>query len=154
MHALAGERVQIHGERRDERLAFAGAHFGDLAVVQDDPADQLHVEVPHVQRALGRFADHREGLGQELVEGRAVRVALPEFLGLCAQRVVRQRLDGRLERVDLRDRLPVLLQQPIVARAENGLENVGNHRGMEAKVKPRILACGPLRFSRAGAVRP
>jgi len=29
----------------DQRLTFTGAHFGDLAVMQDDAADQLHIEV-------------------------------------------------------------------------------------------------------------
>ncbi len=33
VHALAGQRVQIGRQRRDQRLALAGAHFGDLAVV-------------------------------------------------------------------------------------------------------------------------
>jgi hypothetical protein len=42
--ALAGERVQIHGQRGDQRLAFAGLHLRDFAAMQDDAADQLHVE--------------------------------------------------------------------------------------------------------------
>ncbi len=33
-------------QRRDERLALAGGHFGDLAFVQHQPADDLHVETP------------------------------------------------------------------------------------------------------------
>ena len=31
VRALAGQRVEIERQRRDERLAFAGRHFGDLA---------------------------------------------------------------------------------------------------------------------------
>ena len=31
--AIAGERVQIRGQRRHQRLAFAGAHLGDAAFV-------------------------------------------------------------------------------------------------------------------------
>ena len=36
--------------------------------VKGDPADELHVEVPHVEHAAARLADHREGLGQEGVD--------------------------------------------------------------------------------------
>src|SRR5882762_9564815 len=48
MHTAAGERIQINRKRSDQRFAFAGLHFGDLAGVQDHAADQLHVEVAHV----------------------------------------------------------------------------------------------------------
>jgi hypothetical protein len=58
--ALAGERVEIDRQRRDQRLAFAGAHFGDRAVVQHHAADQLHVEMAHAEHALGGFANRGE----------------------------------------------------------------------------------------------
>ena len=48
VHALAGQRVEHDGERAGEGLALAGAHLGDLAVVQHHAADQLHVEVAHL----------------------------------------------------------------------------------------------------------
>ena len=70
--ALAVERVQVGGQRRDERLALAGLHLGDLALVQHDAADELHVEVPHVQHAAAGLADDGEGLGQQVVERLAV----------------------------------------------------------------------------------
>ena len=68
VRALAGQRVQVGGQRRDERLAFAGAHLRDLAVVQDHAADQLHVEVAQPERAARGLADHGERLGQDVVE--------------------------------------------------------------------------------------
>ena len=83
--ALAFERVQIGGQRRDERLAFAGLHLGDLALVEHGAADQLHVEVPHVEHAAARLADDREGLRQQVVERLAVGEALAELGGLAAQ---------------------------------------------------------------------
>ena len=43
---------------------------------------------------------------------------------LFAQRVVRERGDRGLERVDLRDGLTVLLEQPLVTAAENASEDV------------------------------
>ena len=66
--ALALERVEIGRQRGDERLAFAGLHLGDLALVEDGAADQLHVEVPHVEDAAAGLADDGEGLRQQVVE--------------------------------------------------------------------------------------
>jgi len=68
MHAVAGQRIQIAGERGDQRLAFAGLHLADLALVQHHAADQLYVEVAHLHRAPAGLADHRKGLGQNLVQ--------------------------------------------------------------------------------------
>ena len=84
--ALALERVQIGRQRRDERLAFAGLHLGDLAAVQDDAADELDVEVPHVQHAAAGLAHDGEGFREQVVERRsAVAPAepLPELGGLA-----------------------------------------------------------------------
>ncbi len=61
MHALAGERVQINGERRDQRLAFAGLHLGDRAFVQHHAAEQLHVEMALAEGTLSSFAHGGEG---------------------------------------------------------------------------------------------
>jgi hypothetical protein len=68
VHAVAGQRVQIAGQRGHQRLAFAGLHLGDLALVQHHAADQLHVEVAHLHRAPAGLAHHRKGLGQNLVQ--------------------------------------------------------------------------------------
>ncbi len=68
VHAPSTERVQIHRERGNQRFAFAGLHFGDLAFVQNHAADQLHIEVPHVEHAPSGFADHGKGLLKQFVE--------------------------------------------------------------------------------------
>ena len=39
VHAAASQRIQHRGKCRDQRLAFAGLHLGDLAFVQHDAAD-------------------------------------------------------------------------------------------------------------------
>jgi hypothetical protein len=116
--ALAGERVEIGGKRRDQRLALAGLHLGDLAVVQHHAADQLHVEVAHAQRAFRGLAYHRESLGQQLIQGGAVRVPLLQLLGLAAQLRIGKLRELRLERIDLRYDGRVLLQQALIATAE------------------------------------
>ena len=88
--ALAVERVEVGGQGRDERLAFAGLHLGDLAAVQHDAADELHVEVPHVQHAAAGLADDGEGFGQQIVErlavGEALRGTRPSCRGAARRR--------------------------------------------------------------------
>ena len=47
VHAVAGQRVEVHRQRTDQGLALTGAHFGDLARVQHHAADHLYVVVAH-----------------------------------------------------------------------------------------------------------
>ena len=91
MDALALKRVEIDRERRDQRLAFAGLHLGDLAAVERDAADQLDVIMALAERPDRRLADRREGFGKQVVELLAIGQPLPETLGLAAQLVVGQR---------------------------------------------------------------
>ena len=69
VNAVTGERVEVAGEGGDEGLAFAGLHFGDLALVQHHAADQLHVEVAHLHGAPAGLADNRKGFGKQLFQG-------------------------------------------------------------------------------------
>ena len=81
VRAAAGERVEVERQRRDQRLAFAGGHLGDLALVQHDAADELHVVGHHVpgqlvpgdhdrrpHQAAAGLPHGGERLRQELVE--------------------------------------------------------------------------------------
>ena len=68
MNAASSQRVQVGRESRHEGLTFAGAHLGNLALVQHESADHLHVEVAHAGRALARFADQGKRLGQDFVQ--------------------------------------------------------------------------------------
>ena len=88
MHALAVQGVEVGGQGRHQRLALAGLHLGDAALVQHHAADQLHVEMALAQRALGGLAHHGERLDQQVVQGLAGGQALPELVGLGAQRLV------------------------------------------------------------------
>ena len=97
MDALAGQRVEIDRQRRDQRLAFAGLHLGDVAFVQDHAADQLHVEMALAERALGGLAHGGEGRDQDVVERLAVGELLLESLGARPQLVV-----GQLRKLRLR----------------------------------------------------
>ena len=92
VRALARQRVQVRRQRRDQRLALAGAHFGDLALVQHHAADQLHVEMPQAERAARGLADDGERLGQQVVERLAGGELLAELDGLRGEVGVRERL--------------------------------------------------------------
>ena len=81
VHALAFQRVQIAGQRGHQRFSFAGLHFGDLALVQHHAADQLHVEMAHVEEAAAGLAHDGEGLDQQIVERGALRDSFLEFDG-------------------------------------------------------------------------
>ena len=88
MNALPRQRVEVDRQRGHQGLAFAGAHLGDLAVVQRHATDVLHIEVPHLQAALAALAHRSEGLGHQIVQRRTLGNALAEFFGLGPQRVV------------------------------------------------------------------
>ena len=113
MDALARQRIQIGVERGDERFALARAHLGDLALVQRDAADELHVEVAHPERAPRRLAHERERLGQQHLEILRGGVTLFELGGLRAQRVVAQGREARLERIGGRHEHTIAFEQPL-----------------------------------------
>src|SRR6185437_13219635 len=72
--------VEIAGEGGDEGFAFAGLHFADLALVENHAADELDVEVAHLDGAPAGLADYGEGFGQNFVEGGAF--GLIEIVGV------------------------------------------------------------------------
>ena len=118
MDALAGQRVEIDRERRDQRLAFAGLHLGDVALVQHHAADQLDVEMALAEGALGRLAHGGEGRNQKVVERLAVGDLGAEFGGAGLQRLVGERGDLGLQRVDGVDAGLISLDPPVVGGAE------------------------------------
>ena len=127
VNALAFERVQVAGEGRDEGLPFARAHFGDRPFVEDHPADKLHVVVPHLEDALPPLAADGEGLGEDVVERRAVLELLLELGGLPLQLGIAQLGDGRLEGVDRLDARTEALDLALVRGAEDLLQGPGDH---------------------------
>ena len=68
VNAAPRHGVECGGERRDEGLALAGLHLRDLALVQDDAAQQLDVEVAHAELAPADLAGGRKDLRQRIVE--------------------------------------------------------------------------------------
>ena len=119
VHALALERVQIGGQSRDERLAFARFHLRDPPLVQHHAAEELDVEVPHVQHAPSGLAHDPEGLRQQIVQRLATLEPLAEFRRPFAQRRVRELAYARLELVDAGHERTQLLQLTLVLRADD-----------------------------------
>ena len=102
MDAVARERVQEHGRGRGQRLALAGLHLGDRAVVKDHAADQLDVVVALAERPLARLASKRERLRQQAVERLVVLARSPaQLVCVLADLGVVEQLQLGLEAVDL-----------------------------------------------------
>ena len=99
VNAALLERAHVDGQRRDERLALAGLHFGDASLEQHLTAHNLHVEMPHAERALAGLAHDGERLGNDRVERFVLVETLAELLGLRAQLFVGERRDRRFERI-------------------------------------------------------
>ena len=121
MDALAGQGVQIGGEGGHQRLALAGLHLGDPALVEDHAAQELHVEVAHAHGPHRGLPHHGEGLRQEVVQCLAlIRQEVVQCLALSEPvleqgRLLPQLLVGHglvsgLETVDLGHHRPHLLQ--------------------------------------------
>src|SRR5262249_22716622 len=115
-------------------LAFAGLHLGDPPLVQDHAADQLDVEMPLPEGALGRLAAGGKGLDQDIVETGPVRDLLLERLGARPQRIVRELFQVLLQRIDRRDPRHVALDAALVRRAEQLAGNRADHA---------VSPCGP-----------
>ena len=126
--AAAGERVEIDGEGGDQRLAFAGLHLGDFAVVQHHAADELHVEMPLAERTLCRLAHGGEGRHQDVVQLLALGELLLEIFGPRAQRLVGELFQLRFERVDRLDARAIRADAPLVRGTEQLARDSADHR--------------------------
>ena len=81
----AAERVQVERQAGDQRLALAGFHLGDLAQVEDDAPDHLHVEGAQPERALGGLAHEGVGVDQQVFQFLARAGALSQLVGVGAE---------------------------------------------------------------------
>ena len=118
-----GERVEVRGQRRDERLAFAGLHLRDAPLVEHDAADELHVEGALSERPLRRLADGGKRLGQEIVEGFTVVEPFAELAGACPQSLVGAGARIGLKRIDVLDSLVIFAKCALVRCPEDALGN-------------------------------
>src|SRR3954447_4512794 len=150
--ARVGKRIQVQRQARDEGLPLPRLHLGDIALVQDDPAHQLHVEHPLIRLPQARLAHGRERLEQELLERLAVLEPLPELRGLAAQLVVGERLEVGLERGDVGGLVGEPLHPATLADAENSFERAEllGH-GPRVPTPDSVLGSPPGRPDRRGS---
>ena len=118
MDAFPRQRIEIDGKGGDERLALAGLHFGDRALVEHHAAHQLNVEMTLAKGALGRLANRGKGGDEKVVERDAVGDAGAQLAGAGAELVVAERLEFGLHCVDRRDARGKALDPPVVRTAE------------------------------------
>ena len=109
MGALALQGIEVERQHRDQGLALAGLHLGDLSLVEDHAADHLDIEGAQPDGSARRFPDHGKGFGQHVVEQLALLQPLAKLGGLRLQLIVGELFDQRLELVHVGDPLEVPL---------------------------------------------
>ena len=128
VHALTGEGVEIGGHGGHQGLAFTGLHFSDLALVQDDAADELDVEGTQPQDPGGGLPHRGEGLGQKVVQGLLPVEALLELCGLGPEPGVGQGPVFGLQDVNGVHQGRQALELALVFTAEDFFEDKLDHR--------------------------
>ena len=137
VRAEPGQRVQVGGQCRHQRLALAGRHLRDLALVQHHAAHELHVEVAHADGPPRRLTARGERLGEKRLEVVRVGQPLSQLVGLAAQLDVRQRLHRGLERIDRLDHGTHPLDVALVLGAEDRPEDRRQH-GVRSYLSTRL----------------
>lgn len=94
VNAFTGKAVEIAGQSSNQRFPFTGFHFSDAPFVQHHSADQLDIEVAHVQDAAASFAANGKGFDKEVVEGFAIGEALFEGGRVGGKFVVGKRFEA------------------------------------------------------------
>ncbi len=96
MHAAPGQRVQVNRQGCHKGFPLTGFHFRDVALMQENPAHQLHIKRPQPKRAHSSFAGIGEGFGQQIIQGFPLGQTLFEFVGLGPDLFIAQRFEFRL----------------------------------------------------------
>ena len=146
MHALAGQRIEVDCKGCDQRLALAGLHLGDVALMQHHATDQLHIEMPLTQRSLRRLADGCKRRNQNVVERLAVSKLLTELRGAGFQPFVGKRRQFRLQGIDGIDAGLISLDPPVVG----GTEKLAGERADHANSCPSRSARAAVGWSTSG----
>ena len=109
MH-LSNKGVQVRWEGGDESLPLTGLHLRDLAVVEREGAEDLHVERAHPNRSHRGFTSDGERLVADLFAWRSLGQPALELGGLGSELLVGHSLDLVLKIVDFTQVAIVALQ--------------------------------------------
>jgi hypothetical protein len=124
VRAVAGHGVERDGHDGRQRLALAGLHLDDAAVVQRERGDDLHVEGPEPERPPGRVTSQREDL-LALDSGCASAAnCIANLYGATPDLIVREPGHLRFELIDAGQRPVVLMQRDVDRRTANAGEHV------------------------------
>ena len=85
MHALFRDGVQAGRKRCHKGLALASFHLGNITIVQNDPAQKLHIIVLQPQHAPAGLPHLRKYFGQQIIQALALFIARTKFLCFCRQ---------------------------------------------------------------------
>ena len=105
VHAPPGERVQRGGQHGHQRLAFAGRHLREPALVKSRGRHHLHVERPQPEAPRAGLARERVDGGQQVVERFTVLRPPSQPPGLFRDGGVGHPAD--VDRLDPAERVPV-----------------------------------------------
>ncbi len=119
VNAFPFECIQIDRQGGHEGFPFAGLHFSNAASMENHAADQLHIEMAHVQLAAGHFTTDREGLRQDVVQGLPGLKALLELLGLVREGLIGERSQAGFQAIDPLHNRAECLDFTIVFAAED-----------------------------------
>ena len=125
--AVPPEGVEVGGEGRDEGLPLPGAHLRDTALVENHAADELHVEVAHLERTPPGLPHDRERLRDQGLERLPGRPPAAQGLGDPLELRIVAALQTRLELVDRGHGPAIAAQQTLVARPDHPTQDVRHH---------------------------
>ncbi len=130
MDAFAFQGIEVDRQRRHQGLPLPGFHLGDAPAMEDHAADQLHIEMAHIELAARHFPAYGKGFWQNVVEGLARCKPFLEVLGFVGKGLIGKGSQSRLQPVDLLHDRPNGLDFTIVFTAENQIEYLCNHKRM------------------------
>ncbi len=99
VHALTTQSAQGHGTHGNQRLPLASAHLHDLALVQADATEDLHVKGAQPDFPPSDLPHEGKDVDQQLVRGRASASPVLESLRLFPKVCLARALQFRLKRV-------------------------------------------------------
>jgi hypothetical protein len=101
MNTPTGKRIKIRRQGRYQGLPFSGSHFCDSALVESNPAYDLHIVVALSQHPPGGLPHDGKSINEKFIKGLATLMSLFEFSGFCLELSIIQRFDFRLKTVYL-----------------------------------------------------